>query len=1480
MAKQTIIWTALPNGYSEDGRSLRISILVSPRLEPDADGPLKSFPDFADWPATLARSTFTLSYGASPPVRIAGNDREGRMRIDDRIGLADSTIWQALFPEETAVQGFEWRDLTDHKVLSYPAAEIDALVRRLYSRLAALASDQLPTAATFLDDPKWRELLDAVTENDHAFTDRRTGIRQTKDQFSAFKSGSFKSDSLHSNLARFQLFHTPPSRPKRKKDKVRPGDPKRPAEWLGYEQVPMPKREDLQKEFHFHKIVAAMNQYPTLLRGLGLVVDLLVPRDAFSHAADVLLSVQVELPPGTPEVARVPDASPRTRTLLDAKRFQPVPRVIPAGQPGFRVVNGLLDLDPQSFGLLQADVDGSGLKVMSFAQSLLLLDGSLSNHQIEPVTKKPRELGAPSLRNAGLMLVHKRRGELLEATIKRQNDFNTALPAKPVMFAQDLVRGYRIDIWDDVTKRWHSLCQRQAIYDIASGTVVIDVPSEEGTVRLAATTSRDETSNPDIIWLHETLVSWAGWSLCAPPPGKTIHHQATGPDPDDPNKEIVLHEDPVGEPEAEVPPGLRLQSSFKALPGTLPRLRYGRSYWLRARAVDLAGNSLAPRANDFGPEKPQPNARPYLRFDPISAPAIALVKPTPDSTEIPAEGESMERMAVRSLNDTPNLNTVPTTQRTRRFAVPSRTTQREAEQHGMLDRAGIVDPAFFSTLAAQDNSFSKETVETAGPLPDGGIAASPSGPGPGPLPVPVTEVLNGGAPVETDYAVLLDGDPLPYLPDPLAEEIAARIFDHPTFPAGQIIKIPFYADTRWPEALPFKIEIYEDAADSPHYDADTRTLLIPLPKAVRATLRLSVMPSRRALSLLGVWNWLTPAQQMQTITVNGQPITRERLARNGQHWMLTPWRNIELIHAVQRPLITPEMKNLTVERRASQTFSQPVFTATCSIASTDRVDLRAIWNEPFDDAPGKETGNHARIDHAFSVKITDAKSYNAFPDYIPAGNDLIAINNNPNAPVGVHDLPFGKKFHEFHDTCYRRIEYWLEATSKFREFMTSGLLLDEGRPTEEHIRVVGPRVRTWIPASAPPPAPEVLYVVPTFGWVRSADESSRKSWRRGGGLRVYLNRPWNASGYGEMLAVVLPRADFIGDPSEKPASPWMKNFVTQWGNDPIWLSPFVPGVAPKLANFPLARTKRDLDGKWLPAFAPIEEADQRPGTFRTTGLDHPDFPNQSQLPPEAKVDIAPHDVFYDEERKLWYCDIEVTWGAAYFPFIRLALARYQPEALPSAHLSNVVLADFMPLIPDRWLNVTHTSNPRVRNVRVFGNTYFDSSSHREAKDAPSKSVINPGGIPIVVRPPDVAASSVVEVWVEYFDPALGEDFGWKRETGAFITNRLAAEPPDDPRLTTAASIRRASTRANELLIHREFEALVDENLVTQVFATPTLWKGSVRLPNIPINGTARRFRLAIAEYEEYIVDDADDAYDPFIKTKGRRLVFIEHVELE
>src|SRR5262245_28055645 len=112
-----------------------------------------------------------------------------------------------------------------------------------------------------------------------------------------------------------------------------------------------------------------MNQYPTLLRKLGLVVDLLIAKSAFPASPNAFLSAEVHLPAGSPLVARTPDVGPRTHTVLDAKRFRALPRPVPV--PGdYRAVNGLVELAPKVFRLVQADVDGAGLKVMNFARTL------------------------------------------------------------------------------------------------------------------------------------------------------------------------------------------------------------------------------------------------------------------------------------------------------------------------------------------------------------------------------------------------------------------------------------------------------------------------------------------------------------------------------------------------------------------------------------------------------------------------------------------------------------------------------------------------------------------------------------------------------------------------------------------------------------------------------------------------------------------------------------------------------------------------------------------------------------------------------------------------------------------------------------------------------------------------------------------------------------------------------------------------------
>ena len=64
-------------------------------------------------------------------------------------------------------------------------------------------------------------------------------------------------------------------------------------------------------------------------------------------------------------------------------------------------------------------------------------------------------------------------------------------------------------------------------------------------------------------------------------------------------------------------------------------------------------------------------------------------------------------------------------------------------------------------------------------------------------------------------------------------------------------------------------------------------------------------------------------------------------------------------------------------------------------------------------------------------------------------------------------------------------------------------------------------------------------------------------------------------------------------------------------------------------------------------------------------------------------------------------------GGAYYPFIRLALARYQPISVEGAHLSKVVQADFAQLVPDRTAIVQRES-PTSLKVHARGPAYKGS----------------------------------------------------------------------------------------------------------------------------------------------------------------------------
>jgi hypothetical protein len=172
---------------------------------------------------------------------------------------------------------------------------------------------------------------------------------------------------------------------------------------------------------------------------------------------------------------------------------------------------------------------------------------------------------------------------------------------------------------------------------------------------------------------------------------------------------------------------------------------------------------------------------------------------------------------------------------------------------------------------------------------------------------------------------------------------------------------------------------------------------------------------------------------------------------------------------------------------------------------------------------------------------------------------------------------------------------------------------------------------------------------------------------------VYLERPWWSSGEGELLGVLTWAGRAAPDDDTREHH---KRDFTQWGLDPIQRhgsrgGPGAPLAAvPHIADFGLAR-------------ATLDRADA-PGVPFAVG-------------------VAGHEVLYDAERRIWYADVTIDCPDANAPFVRLALARWQPHAIPGAALSTSVVADFAQIAPDRSVVVTSDpQDPRALTVTVAG----------------------------------------------------------------------------------------------------------------------------------------------------------------------------------
>jgi hypothetical protein len=1394
MASQKISFVAMPRGVTLDGDPLPISVLVTPRLY-GGEERLDAYPDWLGWAPNLAARGLRLT------LEIGGVS--STLEIDRNV--LQPALWSAIFRDTTFVRSHVFQDYSAQPIVSYPVAGALGAMRDIYRQAGvqlALPMPRFERGGTLRGRRLLRDLLG--------------GIRLPRDPAVVAQPGTQLDMAMQ-----FANYHSAPT------------------------GAPIEERPpDFERLIDFHQALSSLSDFPALQRALGLVFDLSVPAGAVPHTANgqplTIAVTAAEWGEGEwaqpPAIARLDTAYFYQALENGQLAFMTAPKSWGLNDNVTPAVFGLLDLGHGRFGLAQVDVDGGMHKLLNLAAATeSLADGpALPQH---PEVFDP-DATLPALRSGGISLFLSERAAHLLNTTTQSQAFNFALendqPQPRPFYAEDLVRGHRLDVWDTRTGDWHSLHRRNARYQLEDQ--LFETADEEGFVQLAATQAAPEadgTRKNNAIYLHEAVARWAGWSLSVPMPGKHLTRHA------DPNRAVPVEPgaDGYDQPNAPATP-FKMATQFHVVAGSLPSLRFGRAYRLRARAVDLAGNSLhldtdRPLLDELSPNMALPGERstdgvpvPYLRFEPVAAPVV-LAR---EELAVSGPGSGLERLVIRSFNGGPEGDAVAAdTSGGDRHLAPPRTSVELAERMGMFDDENgklRADPDTYALIAARDGAEFQH-VDLL--------------------------VANQTQSVPLEPAERLEG--VPYIPDLLARgaalrdlpgtpggtraavtpDTAAGPVDSPALPGslprpGSATLVSFGAAGDWQHAVPLRLAL-ADGQGPPEWDPQARVLTVRLPKGQTAVVPLSSYVLPGDLKLMGVWAWIREQIEATDSVASGQwyrQLIQHLLQRavEGGHWMITPPQLLTLVHAVQQPVGVPELVGLTLEvgvdphlhsdlqTAPSLGASDPAELAPITAwrrpgsneaflvgglrihgASTSKIELLAEWQDLDDDIVGDEpnrrtprsaTADTLALPHTGEGLVYAQEHERRAQAYYDRERDLLAFARLGDAlgemgRATIVDEEAAPR-HQLGDTRRRRVSYRAVASSRYREYFAQDQGLDFTRASAP--------VVVDVPASARPAAPDVAYIIPTFGWQRERDTNVARSLRTGG-LRVYLRRPWHSSGEGELLGATTwsYRSGTLDDAARERWKP----YISQWGMDPIWNT---------------GRLSAWLDAGSFPDAAQREEA------LSIDGM-------------AGVVDVAGHSVGYDAERKLWYCDLSVSADSdVYAPFVRLALARYQPHALADAKLSRIVLAEFVQLTPDRAATVTADPyNPRRVRVVVSG--------------------VAPRGPLAQARVGRIAVSAMpteVSVRVQRRVAGLQSDLAWEDAPDAAALGVFQQGPnADDPHLS--------------------------------------LWDGVFRFKDTPEPGM---YRLAIEEREsisaEYTVQVADGQLARLAPPS--RLIYAEFVELD
>ena len=1511
MASELFSVVALPHSHAA-GADYHVSLFVSPRLTPNgAEGKLKDFTHFPHW-ARLVESDATIDLF----------DQIGTIAAQPHLADVDADFWDKVFPPATPVRGQQNVDFSGRHWRTFRAGELHDSAKLLHL-VAMFADPTSPPAPSVHPLTRLMGQMGVGTmgrrEYDESVITRMLDARIGESGPSiALPELEGMVESQENPLMRFALqmhrarrFYERPE--SKRKYHERPPDPApKPA------KLPKPKPD-------FHERCSLVGDHPALQRRLGLVVDLVVD-DPNRLSQSQWLSARI-VPQGDETACR----TTRTRCQVAGDDLVTVSRTDEWEEERLRIG------DAELFELLDMDPDGSALKLDRYVWTIPRLLAIEQNG--DPIHAAPT-----ALRSLGFTVVRNKKAVETQERLDHQATLVSAVAGggAPLLDTEDVVHGLRVEVWDDTAKAWFTLHARRIDAEVVNQGEVVSDLLEEGFIQ---GTNATETPGVDKspVHVHESVFGWEGWSLSAAKPGKRIRSEN--------GKELL--EDQDADPDPATP--LIVKSVVED--GSLPRLRYGRSYAFRAWSVNLAGSS---RSHDIGkapspapptvaavaasladapvalpgelliptlraetaagllrrrfevvaePEEPAPvelpdladagierlvlsrlrtrraetqsrvRARPDAEVDRASlvarafadaavdeaqpfiadtavrdpehlAHAIALpelvgVEPAElldlisplkpflrwDPSQPPAvvarhrfsAGESLRQLVVRS-GVTQDLDTLEITVEppapyaashvalgyrgaSERHLAPPKTSQSEAELHGAFDEAiGSNDPQAQAKLLAvairEAGTFFDEEVPR---LDNPGLSDPQQG---------IALVVDPTVPASTLKSLPLGGEPpapgqyvahdidalvLPYLPDVLARGVS---FVFQEAGRDRVIFFPFGTEGftarflgDWPALRPFRLVLA--GSDVLSGELDEHVVRIGLPAGDVQRFRLASSLHRAELDLFGPW------RSLPAVIRSNEDVAEA--AADGWLWALTPFEEVTLVHAVPRPLEAPR-PTAVVAMRSAEGATDTFLLGAVDVhgPSTEQLTAEAHWTDPIDDTslPAPDTQTTQAI--AFTTPIRESE-------------DLAVLYGGKDVQVpipGAGPVWFHQAIQRLGDTRHHAIHYRFRASTRFREYFDPETLApappEPGKPVDDGQSVVGSEITLSVPSSARPAAPVVHSVLPLFRWETGTEPEQPVATRRKrrAGVRIYLERPWYSSGEGELLGVLLAPG---GNDMQAMRFP-----VSQWGADPVWLSAPVTRRAMflELDNLLRAFGVDDRPGDALPIVPPA--------TLPLGGLGG------------QQVVVLGYEPQYSAARRMWYVDVAIDSGSTFWPFVRLAVARYQPDSIPGCHLSAPVQCDFVQLTPERTTSVSRTD---VRHVRVV--------------------VSGPIG---VREPPPGSGPSLVEL-----APSIDDYNAWIRMHRVVVA-RLQRR---DPQIPTDLGW---ETVATEELTVRGFGRNIFE----------AAWVAELEAPeDLPLRtpGANADWRVTVEEWERLKGDPADLADPDSPPLWEQRLIYADEIAL-